>query len=236
MCTVTFLPAADRFYITSNRDESPSRQAKGLYSNHHLGFFPIHYPLDESSQGSWIALSESGRAVCLLNGAFDPFVPAPSYRLSRGQVVMAAAREDRIQEFIDHFAFDGIAPFTLLVFEAEMFVELVWDGFKKHICDLNPDQPQLWSSVTLYPPDVRAWRRSIFKSWLQDHPVFDQESIIAFHQMKPGDGHNDFIMNRNEVVKTLSVTSIVMKPTSGRMLHLDLEKNIREEVLIRYGE
>lgn len=236
MCTVTFLPAADRFYITSNRDESPGRQAKGLHSNHHLGYFPIHYPLDESSQGSWIALSESGRAVCLLNGAFEPFIPAPPYRLSRGQVVMAAAREDSIRDFIAHFAFDGIAPFTLLVFEADTFIELVWDGFEKHIRDLDPGLPQLWSSVTLYPPNVREWRKSIFQSWLQDHPVFDQEAIIAFHQLKRGDGSNDFIMNRNEVVKTLSVTSIVLQPASSMMLHLDLEKNTREEVLIRYAK
>ena len=54
--------------------------------------------------------------------------------------------------------------------------------------------------------------------------------------MKKGDSINDFIMNRNEVVKTLSVTSIQLQKHKGSILHLDLENNTREEVLISYDE
>ena len=41
-------------------------------------------------------------------------------------------------------------------------------------------------------------------------------------------------MNRNEVVKTLSVSSIQLQKHKGSLLHLDLEKNTREEVVIHY--
>lgn len=234
MCTVTFIPFGNTTFITSNRDESPSRQSKGLTSRHTLDGPSIHYPLDVESNGSWIALADTGRSVCLLNGGFMPFIPDPSYRMSRGQVVIDAASAQGVIPFVENYHLEGIAPFTLLIFEKNVFVEMVWDGFKRHIAELPVDQPQLWSSVTLYPPEVRAWRKEIFKEWISERQSYDRESIMAFHCMKKGDAVNDFIMNRNEVVKTLSVTSIQLHEHKGSLLHLDLEKNMREEVMIQY--
>ena len=163
-----------------------------------------------------------------------PFIPDASYRMSRGQVVIDAASAQGVIPFVENYNFEGVAPFTLLVYEKNIFVQTVWDGFKRHISDLSTDQPQLWSSVTLYPPEVRAWRNEIFKTWISERQAYDRESIMAFHCLKKGDAVNDFIMNRNEVVKTLSVTSIELHKHKGSLLHLDLEHNTREEVLIRY--
>ena len=236
MCTVTFIPTAKTIFITSNRDESPSRQSKGLTSRHALQGPAIHFPLDMESNGSWIAFTDHGRAVCLLNGGFVPFIPSPSYRMSRGQVVIDAASNDDLHAFTENYNLEGIAPFTLLIFEKNTFVELVWDGFKRHIKPLPTDVPQIWSSVTLYSPEIRAWRKELFVQWLSEREKFDRESIMAFHCMKKGDSINDFIMNRNEVVKTLSVTSIQLQKHKGSILHLDLENNTREEVLISYDE
>jgi hypothetical protein len=234
MCTVTFIPFGNTIFITSNRDESPSRQSKGLTSRHSLDGPAIHYPLDVESNGSWIALADTGRSVCLLNGGFIPFIPDPSYRMSRGQVVMDAAVAPDALTFVENYNLEGIAPFTLLVFEKNNFIQIVWDGFKRHISELPFDQPRLWSSVTLYPPAVREWRNEMFETWMKEREVFDRESIMAFHCLKKGDAGNDFIMNRNEVVKTLSVSSIQLQKHKGSLLHLDLEKSTREEVVIHY--
>lgn len=234
MCTVTFIPAPDRYFVTSNRDESPVRRAKGLISIHPQGKHSIHYPIDESSGGSWIAMSDAGRAVCLLNGGFEPFIHNPPYRLSRGLVVTEAAVSADISGFLSDFKLDGIAPFTLLVFERDVFQQLVWDGKEKHISPLSIDQPQIWSSVTLYPAEVRAWRKSLFEKWLKENTIFNRESILQFHQLANTDPENDFIMNRNEKVKTLSLTSIELRPLSASILHLELDKNVREEILVKY--
>lgn len=236
MCTVTYIPSGSTTFITSNRDESPNRQSKGLTSRHTIHQPAIHYPLDIESNGSWIALSDIGRAVCLLNGGFAPFIPNPPYRLSRGQVVMDAAADKDLQSFVENYNLEGIAPFTLLLYEKNIFMELVWDGFKRHVSSLPTDVPQIWSSVTLYPPEIRAWRKEIFAQWLSEHENFDRESIMAFHCLKKGDSVNDFIMNRNEIVKTLSVSSIQLKEHKASLLHLDLEKNSREEVVITYDK
>ena len=234
MCTVTFIPSNDIFFITSNRDESPERKAKGLISMHPPGKNVIHYPLDETSGGSWIALSDEGRVVCLLNGAFESFIPDPSYRKSRGQVVIDAVHESDIQYFTDNYNFEGIAPFTLLLFENPTFIQLIWDGTKKEVSPLSITEPHIWSSVTLYPPPVRAWRKSLFEKWLGETDVYNRETIIQFHQMANGDPDNDFIMNRRDVVRTLSITNIVLRPKSSSILHLELDNELREEILVKY--
>ena len=90
------------------------------------------------------------------------------------------------------------------------------------------------SSATLYPPEIRSWRKSLFDQWLEETKDINRESIIAFHQMANSDPDNDFIMNRNELVKTLSITSIQLNLTSGSILHLELDQDIREEIMIQY--
>jgi uncharacterized protein with NRDE domain len=234
MCTVTFLAKNQHVYITSNRDEHPSRRAQGLTSIDDKGQHKVYFPLDETSGGSWISLADSGRAVCLLNGAFESFVQDPPYRISRGEIVIAAATADHMNEFIENVNLYRVAPFTLVMYEADSLQQLVWDGTKKHMESLSVDTPHIWSSATLYPAHVRAWRKSLFEKWLSDHPDFDRESIIAFHQMANGDPDNGFVMNREEIVKTLSITSIQLKPDAAAMLHLALDEPSREEILIRY--
>lgn len=234
MCTVTFIPFGSQVFLTSNRDEHPSRQARGLTSFHTPDWSAIHFPIDEASGGSWITLADTGRAVCLLNGAFESFTPQPFYRQSRGQVVMAATAAERTDEFLRTYTLSGIAPFTLLLYEKGKLKQLIWDGAVRYVMDLRSDVPQIWSSVTLYPAAVRAWRKAQFDLWLKHRNTFDRDSIIAFHQMTQGDPHNDFIMNRSNQVKTLSVTSIQLQPGSGSILHLDLDQDSREEILVRY--
>lgn len=236
MCTVTFIPTPTACYITSNRDESPGRQSTGLTSRHNEKWNAIHYPLDETSGGSWIALADTGRAVCLLNGAYEAFILSPPYRLSRGIVVAETAAAEDALAYLKMVSLEGVAPFTLLVYEPRQFHQLIWDGEKKELQELSVTQPQIWSSVTLYPPDVRRWRKSLFDDWIQQTSVYDQASIIQFHKMANGDKDNDFIMNRHNIVRTLSITSIVLNSHKGSMLHLSLDEDKREEIMITYAD
>ncbi|MEP6796336.1 MAG: NRDE family protein [Saprospiraceae bacterium] len=234
MCTVTYIPLQGVRFLTSNRDESPMRQSQGLISSHSPDQPTIHYPLDPDSRGSWIALSDSGRAVCLLNGGYESFIPNPPYRMSRGQVVMDAVKADDANRYINTYDYEGIAPFTLLIDEKSSLTELVWDGVEKHICSLPVNKPQIWSSATLYPPDVRAWRKSLFEKWLHETAVFDSDSIIEFHRMANGDDENGFVMNRKEIVRTLSITNISNRESTGTIVHVRLDMERREEVKIHY--
>ncbi len=234
MCTVTFIPFKESYFITSNRDESPGRRAKGLFSFHAPGKNTVHYPLDEESGGSWIALSDSGKVVCLLNGAFETYIPTPPYRQSRGQVVIDVISEPVTHLFLENYILDGIAPFTLIIFENKKLDQLIWDGFKKHQTELDISHQQIWSSVTLYTPEIRIKKKSLFDKWLPEQDDLNRESIIRFHQLANGDPDHDFIINRNEVVKTLSITSILLRPASASVLHMELDNSTREEILDNY--
>lgn len=233
MCTVTFIPDGNTFFITSNRDESPSRKSKGLLSAHPPGKHTIHYPLDEESGGSWIAMADSGKVGCLLNGAFEPFTPNPPYRQSRGRVVIDAVMATDTDAFLETYTLEGIAPFTFILFEQNKLTELIWDGSKKLMRDLSI-APAIWSSVTLYPPEVRKKRKELFEHWLSRQPSFTQEAIIDFHTMQPGDPLNDFVMNRDNVVRTLSITSAKLEESRASMVHLDLDHQTRDEILVRH--
>ena len=235
MCTVTFIPYQENFFITSNRDESPGRRAKGLYSIHPPGKQAIHFPLDEESGGSWIALSDEGRVVCLLNGGYESFIPQPPYRQSRGLVVTDAVSVPNVSTFIENYELDGIAPFTLLIFENNRLDELVWDGVKRHRHQLPESEPHIWSSATLYTPEIRTYRKKLFDEWTSRTGQYDRDSIMSFHQMANGDPFNDFVMDRDGIVSTLSITSIVLTPSSGSILHQEIGANLCEEIHVKYG-
>ncbi len=234
MCTVSFIPTADSYFITSNRDESPGRGSSGLISSHSHDKPHVYFPLDEISGGSWIALADTGRVVCLLNGAYESFIPNPPYQLSRGQVVLEAVQTNELTNFIEAYNLEDIAPFTLLAFEGSGFYELVWDGNKRYIRSLSKETPQIWSSATLYPEEVRKKRKLLFEVWIDQQEMYGREEILQFHQLANGDPENDFIMNRNDIVRTLSITSIALERNKSSILHLALDKNTREEITVRY--
>ncbi len=229
MCTVTFLPKGKSGYIlTSNRDETPKRAALPP-KPYIVGGKAIYFPKDPLAGGSWIATDKNRFTVCLLNGGFEKHKHQPPYRLSRGQMVLQFFEYYETQRFIDQFEFSGMEPFTLIVVDSNIegiqLHQLVWDGNTLHIKDLNPGTSFIWSSSTLYPENVRRERSSWFSQWLEEQQAFFQEEIISFHKSGgKGDAWNDFIMNRNEVVKTVSVTSIEKRDEDFSMIYHDLLK------------
>jgi hypothetical protein len=206
MCTVSYLPQSDGgCIITSNRDETPSRNAIKLGSQER-DTQKILYPVDPGAGGSWFAVSSEGRIACLLNGAFHPFVPGPKYSHSRGRVLLRAVASADADFDMTELA--KTAPFTLVISDARTLHEHIWDGEALHFREMDIHTPAFWSSVTLYPEDVRQWRRSMFDHWLAETQVQSQDGIMQFHRYGgKEDTWNGFVMNRDERVRTLSITS-----------------------------
>ncbi len=233
MCTVSFLPLNDRGYIiTSNRDEAPLRNASETrrVTGHRQH---ILYPVDPESGGSWFAISDRGRTVCLLNGAFAPFVPDPRFTRSRGLVLLDAVSFPSGNWLTEEYDLTHTAPFTLVIAESDALIEQVWDGTRLVTHDLPMDTPAFWSSVTLYPEHVREWRRSLFHAWLEDHTHFNQESVMRFHRFGGSqDTWNGFVMNRQERVRTLSITSVLCRDDVMLFCHDNLisGETLQEEI------
>jgi uncharacterized protein with NRDE domain len=209
MCTVTYVsPAPGQFILTSNRDEAPARGATRLVVEEKNGKQLI-FPQDPTAGGTWIAAASNQRLACLLNGAFEVHDRQTPYRLSRGIMVLDSFSYPSASAFLKQYPFEGIEPFTLILYDHGALWELRWDGQEQFVRALDPQGTHIWSSATLYPADVRFRREQWFAQWLEKRPPLTIHSLLQFHQNAgDGDTWNDVVMNRAEVVRTVSITSI----------------------------
>ena len=88
MCTVTYIPTNDKYFISANRDERNSRSNAIAPIVYLINQRKIIFPRDGDAGGSWIALHENRNAAVLLNGAFEKHIAMPPYRESRGKVFL----------------------------------------------------------------------------------------------------------------------------------------------------
>ncbi|MDX2000868.1 MAG: NRDE family protein [Chitinophagales bacterium] len=223
MCTLTYLPLGKGWLLTSNRDESPLRPTLPP-SKHQLSpGTNLVYPQDSVAGGTWIAMAENGNAACLLNGAFVRHERKLPYRLSRGVVFLDFFKQVSVHSFYENYPLDNIEPFTLIAIQNGKIYELRWDGIDRHLKTIDETQPHLWASSTLYTQEYIEKRNHWFQDWLNAHPAYSQQQIVDFHQQGgEGDKYNDMLMNRMNVVRTISITSIESKGGNYSMYYLDL--------------
>ena len=225
MCTVTFIPVKDKYYITSNRDEKFIRKQAIPPEMYFDKGSRIVFPKDADAGGTWIALHENGNAAVLLNGAFEKHISLPPYRKSRGIIFLEIFRADMPVHYFIHMDLQGIEPFTMIIFNNCLY-ECRWDGTKKHCRQLKKHRPYIWSSSTLYEETVVKKRDQWFAAFLNRNPHPTQEDIFKFHQFTgDGDIQNDLRMNRNDLLSTVSVTGIALESNLCRMNYLDLKNN-----------
>ncbi|MGG6229426.1 NRDE family protein [Tenacibaculum sp. SDUM215027] len=230
MCTVTYLPLGNNnFILTSNRDEDPKRKTIPPKTYNEEGV-ELTYPKDELAGGTWIGLSKKNRLICLLNGGFTKHQRAESYRMSRGVIVKQLLTIDNPVEIINHFDFEGIEPFTIVLVDWSNNLrayELVWDGTKKYFKELD-NAPKIWSSSTLYNDEMKQLRKEWFADWLGNNKDFNQEDIIAFHQDERKGNKEVSIKMKRQNVETVSVTSVIKNEKELTMSYYDLHSNINK--------
>ncbi len=226
MCTLTYVPVgSQQFILTTNRDESLTRLPAIAPKILAISKKQVLCPIDGNAGGTWIATSNTGTTICLLNGGSVPHEHLPNYRMSRGKVVLDAFDYDTSADFLSHYNLEGIEPFTMILIERlpELGVkELVWDGNQKFIKTIDAHNPMLWASVTLYTPEIIAKRKIWFAAWLRNHTI-NQPTMINFHtEGGEGDANNDLVMRRGNIVATVSITSVVSDQNEITMVYQDL--------------
>ncbi|EPR71687.1 NRDE family protein [Cyclobacterium qasimii] len=223
MCTVSYIPLADGYLLTSSRDEFINKETLPPISYSHFGN-KITYPKDVRSGGTWIAGSNNETVVCLLNGAFEKHQKKPTQVTSRGKMVIQSLEYDDVEVFIDKFDFNQVEPFTFLKIKDRLFYELRWNGESTFLNKLDKDKPKIWSSPTLYTPKQRIVREKWFLGWLitnSEHPDFN---IMGFHNKQHGDDKTfDILMKRPDGMQTVSITQIHNSRFAPSMTHLDLK-------------
>lgn len=226
MCTVTFIPVHDRYFITSNRDEKLSRKkalAPAVYELEGINFL---FPKDTDAGGTWITAKDNGDVAVLLNGAFINHIAEPPYRKSRGLILLdILAGETPSVNFIKK-NLENIEPFTIVLIENKSLYELRWDGVEKYCRQLSINTAYIWSSVTLYDGLTVLKREKWFADFLNQPALLSQQSIINFHRFTgDGDSNNDVLMHRDGLHRTVSITGIEIQSNKLKMLYLDLNDN-----------
>ena len=223
MCTVTYIPQGpESFVLSSNRDENPARSPQQL-SREERQHHTLIFPRDTSAGGTWIAAETDNRVVCLLNGAFEKHHHRPPYKQSRGIMVLDFFNYPSATDFSEKYDFDGIEPFTLVLPEKGRLFELRWDEKQVHFRELDARDFHIWSSATLYPEPVQKKRVNWFENWLLKRSDFSLEAIHNLHlHGGDGDSWNDYVMNRNGLVQTVSISHIVKTPRALDFIYYDL--------------
>lgn len=234
MCTLTYLPLPeDQYILTTNRDESPDRGLASFPEYHHVEGKNIVFPKDPKAGGTWVATSDNGISVCLLNGANEPHDFNPPYRMSRGKVVMEAIECIKPDEFFKNYDFTGIEPFTMVVLFHDPLLKILefkWDGKDTFLESIDTKKPRLWASAQLYTKESIQNRKTWFKEWLIENKHYSLEAIKDFHENAGfGDLKNDMVMDRGDV-KTVSITSICSLKGVVIMAHHNLLNKIDQEI------
>lgn len=235
MCTVTVIRSDDGFIVTSNRDENPERAVHHEPVTDKRNNTLLLFPKDPFAGGSWFVANEHKAIGVLLNGAFENHVRLKEYRLSRGLILLQVMSNTNPEGALHDIDLNLIEPFTLVLLIEHRLLAFRWDGNEKHFQNLDPNLPHIFSSVTLYNQAVRTKREQLFSDFLSQNKAIDQHAMIKFHSMDLGDKMNGFVMQRSEMLRTLSTTQAVVSGNSTQMNHYDMLNNQRYNVSIEFA-
>lgn len=225
MCTVSFVNNNGIVIITSNRDEKVARPSAVEPRNYGHHGKMILYPKDPKAGGTWFAIDENGSVLVLLNGGITKHIPVLPYRKSRGLIALDILSNGSPKSFWKQIDLDNIEPFTLVLYQEKKLYQLIWDGFEKSATKLDESQNYIWSSVTLYPDKIRKKRSDWFFNFLKEADQISASEMLDFHtNTHSDDSQNGLIINREDILKTLSVTQTVIEQNRCVMKYYDLVK------------
>lgn len=228
MCIVTYIPRKSSFILSSSRDESIDRPTlKPEFYNY--GSEKLVYPKDGLANGTWIAASVRKKIACLLNGAFGKHDRLQKYSKSRGIVLLDSFGYTSMEDFAKNYNLKGVEPFTLLGIDyAEIlkFEELIWDGSKTHLRQIDSSVSNIWLSAYLYSKEERKQRKEWFKYWLGQHKAASDAEILDFHldRYEKVQNSKPLILQSGKGIQTLSISQISVDGKKTEFYYFELDQ------------
>lgn len=241
MCTVSFIPQTleGNFVLTSNRDEDARRPtvAPKVYAFENV---ILAFPKDEISGGSWIAMSASGKINCLLNGGIGFHQKQEYQTISRGTILIELTKSIlSTRDFFQNKELHNVEPFTIVSIQLRdgkviELTEVIWDGSNKYLRNLDTNKPHIWSSAQLYSEGQKELREKWFADFIKENQDnLSSDKVIDFHSGDHSqDSSTNVIMQRGEVLKTVSITQITFQNDKLRMSYSDLLREVKVEVVL----
>ncbi len=223
MCTVSFIESDGKYIITSNRDEKIVRPTAIPPKHYLINNKKILYPKDAHAGGTWYAIDENGNIIVLLNGAQEKHQVKNCYRKSRGLIVLDLISSKSIIDSWKSIDLQEIEPFTLVVFENNQLYQLQWDEINKSTLVLDKSKKYIWSSSTLYPKQIREERSEWFYNFIKINKLLSNEDMMHFHShTEATNSENGLIINRNDMLKTVSISQAIVEKNKIAFHYSDL--------------
>lgn len=183
----------------------------------------ILFPKDKKAGGTWYAVDEYSNVIVLLNGAAEKHEPKKNYRKSRGLILLDLIASDSPIVSWSKIDLTAIEPFTIVLYEKNKLYQLRWNGLEKETISLDTSKSYIWSSVTLYSEEIRKKRAQWFYTFLDTIPAVNEEELYHFHRYTEEDNHeHGLVINRGEVLKTMSITQTIIEHNRLEMKYFDL--------------
>ena len=213
MCTVSFIPNAQGFYLGMNRDELLTRVAGLPPCVFERDGYRAIYPR-EPSGGTWIAVNEGGICLAITNWHRVDCVP-PGSLISRGEVVKSLALAGSLAEVekgLQNLPLSHMRPFRLFAIASQdqSVMEFCWDvrrlqhhrwsWTRRHWFSSGYDEPMAEHERARVCE--QAWHKSGAGSleWLR--------YLHATHSPEPGPFS---ICMHQAVAETVSYTEVVLR-------------------------
>jgi len=216
MCTVTFVPKADGFFLAMNRDDAYSRAQTNPPEVHTIGSSRALFPA-EINGGTWIAANESGLSFCLLN--WDRPASGPKTR-SRGEVIPAlvqAASLEQVAGLLSSLPSEGLHPFRLIAFSLP---DQAINEFRVHTSPETIDFPweyRHWFSSGIGDDEAAKHRQKICAEALTQPDALTSNWVRRLHQSHGSEPGPFSICVHRESGGTLSYTEVETSPTEVTM-------------------
>ena len=225
MCTVSYVPIKNGFCITSNRDEQVTRAKAVPPKEYSINNKKITFPKDPKAGGTWFAQSKDA-IIVLLNGAEEKHIVKTSYRKSRGLIVLDLITIGDIIAGWHEIDLQNIEPFTIVLYYDSKLFQLQWNEIEKSLINLDTTKNHIWSSSTLYSKEIREERAKWFDHFLNKNKNVSAKEMLNFHQFtKPNNADFGLQINRNNILKTISITQTATQNNETVMTYIDLLPN-----------
>lgn len=220
MCTLTVIKQKHQVVFTFNRDEDKLRKTIPPLS-YHIASNNIQYisPRDTVAGGTWIAMANNRNIAFILNGGKVKHKRKLPYKYSRGRIILDLLKSENPVHYLTETSFKGVEPFTLVTYLGEVLRELVWDGETTTLSIIPSDQMTMWSSTTLYAPEVKAERLKMLQN-LPETLILSKENIKEWHQKSKQNG--GLLYEGIPQVATVSTSQLILKETHGVFEYGDL--------------
>jgi hypothetical protein len=229
MCTVSVIHTGERIdrgvRLVCNRDELRTRAEALPPRVCTLGERRAVMPIDPDSGGTWIAVSDAGLVMTLLNrtppGARTLRVNDAPPR-SRGTIIPSLLRASSFDETVEgalHLRPRECEPFRLVILDMKSICEIVSDGAALRAFRTTTDgRPMLFTSSGLADDMVDRPRRELFEQLVPPYFATPVAQDVFHRHTWEGREHLSVLMRRADA-RTVSRTTVELSRGGARMTY-----------------